>query len=213
VHWLAPFKQGLGALWSEQSLAAIGLEVEHVGATYLVIDSVVFACAGADPVKPETPMLYASALQIIGLPSLSLAHVNRQHDPRYPFGSVFWHNAARITWSLLEKGGDTLLQNRKASNYDTPKAQTVTFTWWEGTLREVAERPAALTLLDRITDALSGEPLSVADICDALNDGLDDDQKVRTNTVRSILSRDLRKGKASLVTTAGEGTWTLREVE
>ena len=87
-----------GAIW-HQADEIRALAQEHKP-DVLVIDSIVMACAGADPMKPETAALYAGALERIGLPALSLAHVTKTEDLRYPFGSAFWHNFARTTWSL-----------------------------------------------------------------------------------------------------------------
>jgi len=44
------------------------------------------------PDGPGTVALYAARSSTIGIPVLSLAHVTKEGDLRYPFGSVFWHN-------------------------------------------------------------------------------------------------------------------------
>ena len=189
-------------------------DIRRVGATYVVIDSLVVACAGRDVSDPTTPALYAQALQAIGLPSLSLAHVTKLHDVRYPFGSAFWHNLARVTWSLIEKGGDILLTNRKASNYRRRGAYTVTFDWLHDVLREVNEQPASITLMERIVEALTEakEPMSVAAMLTIINEGLPKEEHTSAATVRAAMSREVRnKGQAAAVTTAGEGAWTLRQ--
>jgi hypothetical protein len=212
VHWMAPFKHGLGALFDGKTAAAIKAEIDAVGATYLVIDSIIVACAGFEVAAPETPGLYAKALQFFGLPSLSLGHVNRQHDLRYPFASVFWHNLARVTWSLAEKGGDILLQNRKASNYERQGAFTVAYEWWNNALREVTETPASITLMDRITEVLAERKMTAPAITEAVNEGLPQDEHTSAGTIRAALSRELRKGRAALVTKTGE-EWSLRADE
>jgi AAA domain len=98
-------------------------------ADFFFVDSIVAACladvSGGDT-RPSN--LYGQAVQTIGLPTLSLGHVGRSSDLRYPFGSIFWHGWARVTWSVIEEGaaarrgteddeisGDAprILQNRK----------------------------------------------------------------------------------------------------
>ena len=95
---------------------------DDIGAIF--IDSAVLA-AGSDPERSETAARYFNALSRLGLPSLTIAHVTKQDDDRYPFGSIFWHNSARLTWNvkLAHDDGDVAhlgLHNRK-SNDDKPE--------------------------------------------------------------------------------------------
>lgn len=91
---------------------------ERIGATWIVIDSAMMAIPGVDVGDPKAAMDWSMALQTIGRPSLTLAHVTKADaDPAYPFGSVFWHNLARITWSLAENGERLVLRSRKHNNY------------------------------------------------------------------------------------------------
>jgi hypothetical protein len=120
-----------GPIWKQAGeLAALA---ERWQADFVFVDSIVMAAAGAkDPYSPEAPALYASALELIGRPTVSLAHVNRSDDGRYPFGSVFWHNLARITWSLEapEDGAQVrVIRNRKANSYKVAPAQTIDWAW------------------------------------------------------------------------------------
>lgn len=76
--------------------------------TFIVADSVGFACEGA-PEAAEAALGYFRALNQIGsLGSLHLAHMNRseQGDTK-PFGSGFWHNSARSTWYLKRTNPDS----------------------------------------------------------------------------------------------------------
>jgi hypothetical protein len=54
---------------------------------------------------------------------------------------VFWHNLARLTWSMERKGDEVLLVNRKANNYARQPAYTVELVYHEGRLG----RPSAST--------------------------------------------------------------------
>ena len=198
-----------GAIWTHAESVREFVEAE--GITYLIIDSAVMACAGTDPSSPDAPTMYSSGLQVIGVPSLTLAHVNRAHDARYPFGSVFWHNLARITWSLMPKGDERILVGRKHNNYAPPGAASVTSTWQDGVLREVWEKPAVWSLLDRIAEALADGPMSPRDITAVLNDGVLPDEKTSRNSVTGVLSRDLKANGTSSRFTVLDGLWTVRE--
>ncbi|MEJ1731141.1 hypothetical protein SMA90_32955, partial [Escherichia coli] len=82
--------------------------------------------------KPEAPAQYATALAYIGRPVLSLAHVTKDGDGRYPFGSAFWHHLARTTWSVERVGGDghkVLLRHRKHNNHGNAGRFLVTIEW------------------------------------------------------------------------------------
>ena len=207
VAYIAPLRAGLGAIW--EHVASIRACAEANPGLVLVIDSAVMAVAGADPMDPETPGRYFAALQQIGAPSLTLAHVTKLHDPRYPFGSAFWHNLARVTWSLMPKGEDILLQCQKASNWAKPPAATVEMTWWNGMLTEVTERKAVERLMDRIVEVLADGPATVAAIASALNDGLAKEEHVEPTTIRRTLVREVGRPGAR-VTKMGD-QWRLRE--
>lgn len=213
VEWRAPLAEARGPIWDHADW--IRDTCARLGIGYVVIDSAIMACGGQDPLKPETPGHFNAAIQQLGLPSLTLAHVTKLHDARYPFGSVFWHNLARVTWSLMPKGEDIILTCRKANNYLKPSPQAITTTWHEGALGEVSERPAMFSLLDRLADALDdGEPKTVSQLAALLNDGLDASEHTSSNAIRAVFSRDLtRNGKASRFTIDGAKRWSLRSTD
>lgn len=154
---------------------------------YVVVDSAVMAC-GADPLKPEAAADYAAAILDIGRPVLSLAHVTKVDDARYPFGSVFWHNLARMTWSLSGDDGEVLLKHRKHNNYQGLGTFALTVTWSdEGQLREVWERGYNMTILQRALDAIGPEGATLTEILTAIND--DEHRSVARETLRRTLSR------------------------
>jgi hypothetical protein len=198
IIWTAPngtdAKVTQGALWDHT--AALKALVEQAGITYMVIDSVIQACMGADVTEQDAPTRYAAALQKIGVPTLSLGHVRRDGDTEYPFGSVGWHNNARLTWSLNRNGSDTILTNRKHNNYEGQQRYAVTVIWLDGKPREIAERPYQAVLADRIYDVLSG-PMSPEAITNRLNDLLDDEDAppIKVDSVRKALRRGAKAGK------------------
>jgi hypothetical protein len=182
-----------GAIWKQsEDLRALALAFD---ASYLVVDSAIPACGGADVMKPETPALYFAALEYIGLPSLTLAHVNRADDLRFPFGSVFWHNLSRVTWSLSRDGTGIVLTNRKANNYTNLGRYLVTFTWRDDVLREVWERGYSLALADQIAEALGDDELTVAEVIERLSEDLDEDESPpKADSIRKALRRGVKAG-------------------
>lgn len=180
-----------GPIWRQAALIRALAQANDCGV--VVVDSIVIACAGFDPMKPETPALYAGGLELIGLPVLSLAHVTKAEDLRYPFGSAFWHNLARTTWSLKRDGERAILTHRKRNNYASLGRFVVTMTWHDDQLREVWEQPYSVVLADRIDEALGDERLTLAQLVDRLNADVDDDgEPVKANSVRKALARGIR---------------------
>jgi AAA domain len=207
VLWVAPLTSGWsgrrGAIW--QQVTDVRKLAMLFGATYVVIDSIVPACGGSDPMDPGTVALYAGALEYLGLPVLSLAHVTKADDLRYPFGSVFWHNLARVTWSLHRDGERTVLTHRKANSYANQGKTVVTVTWRDGLPRDVAEQAFSLVVADRIDEVLAGHSLPVAAIVARLNGDLEDgEEAIKPNTVRTALRRGLRV-EPKRFTVAGTG--------
>jgi AAA domain len=210
VAWVAPLAAGAGPIWQHADrIAELMVAQEN---PYIVIDSAMMACAGKDPSDPETPGLYYGALQQIGVPNLTLAHVTKVGDPRMPFGSVQWHNLARVTWSMMPKGEDVLLTCQKDNNHMKPSAAVITMTWFEGMLREVSETRAIVKLLDRIIEVLADGPATAPAIAATLNDGLPKDEHTSLDTVRNALNRELRRGTSSRVTIV-DGQWLIRPAE
>lgn len=194
-----------GALWVQApDLRQLAIAFR---ADVLLVDSLVPACGGTDALKPEAAAQYAGGLEYIGLPTLSLAHVTKEHDLRYPFGSVFWHNLARTTWSLKGVGGTVLLSHRKHNNYARLPRQQIEVTWAsDGTPQSVWERSHSEALAQRISYLLAGQALTAGQIVELLNDDLDeDDEEVKANSVRVALNRGL-KARPPKFAKAGSGS-------
>lgn len=165
---------------------------EH-GATLLVIDSLAYAIPGMDPSDPQAATAYSAVIQPFGIPVLSLAHMNRAGDDRYPFGSVFWHAGARITWSLTPDGTDAAkLTSRKHNNYEWQGAYSVTSDWLDDSPRAVSERSYNATVAERIDEAL---PASLDEIEVSM---AEDGVPVKRATIRRTLQRGLRDGRYTM---------------
>lgn len=206
VIWAAPltaeWQSKRGPLWVQaEDVRALA---EATGATFVVVDSIVPACAGVDPMKPEAVSLYAGALEYIGRPVLSLAHVTKAEDLRYPFGSAFWHHLARTTWSLKRDGERAILAHRKHNNYASLGRFVVTTTWTDDKPGEVWERGYTAALADRIAEVLGSEALTITEIVDRLAEDEDGDgETVKANSVRTALRRGIRDPQRFTVESTG----------
>jgi hypothetical protein len=133
------------------------------------LDSIVVACGGSDVMKPVTAAQYTAALERIGVPVLSLAHVNRADDLRYPFGSVFWHNLSRTTWSLARDGERAIVRHVKHNDHRNLGRFVVEVTWLDDRPMEVSETPYGLVIADRIDEVLVEGSTTKGQIVAALN--------------------------------------------
>jgi hypothetical protein len=160
-------------------------------ATLIVVDSVAYAIPGADPSEPQAATTYSKLIQPFGVPVLSLAHMNRAGDDRYPFGSVFWHAGARMTWSLVPDGQKgSKLTNRKHNNYEWRGAYMVTADWLDDIPRDVHERSYSVSVAERIESVLKGGPATVDVIVAAMStDG--EGEPVKKNTIVQALRRGI----------------------
>jgi bifunctional DNA primase/polymerase-like protein/primase-like protein len=166
-------------------------QIEGDGVDFLIIDSIIPAISGADPLATDAPTAYQMALGIIGLPVLSLGHVTKQQSMAFPFGSVMWHSYARVTWSLGKEGDILVLANHKANNSPYLGRYAVDLHWDNGKLLAVSERDFDTTLADRAVEVLadSAEPMTVQEIADLLNSSTDG-QTIKAESIKRELNRD-----------------------
>jgi len=180
---------------------------QQEGIHYWIIDSVAFA-VGVGAETSEAATSYYAALRQVGVGgSLSIAHTtkkvaNRDRGKEKPFGSVFWHNGARMTWlatPVLRKQGfaSVQLDCRKSNLIERPGRRLAKITFRQDATNIVIdageleveqannEQPPAkpLTASDRIDQLLrrSG-PLTRADIQKSLVD-------VSPDTLRMAIKR------------------------
>jgi hypothetical protein len=121
---------------------------------FLIVDSVGYAVGDLEAEKSSTATKYTKAIQSIGLPTLSTAHTTKADaDPRYPFGSVYWHNGARVTMSLVGQGEEPRVLTQKKTN-QRALFKPVDFDWtWAAEGEEfpvtLTETPHSSKVLDR----------------------------------------------------------------
>jgi hypothetical protein len=216
MMWVCPaapeWTASRGPLWSQA--ADLRALADAFQAGYAVVDSVVPACGGMDPLKPETAALYFSGLRTLGRPTLSLAHSPKaESSPAYPFGSVFWHNLPRTTWSLepTGPGHQAMLVHRKANNYARQGRVLVTFKWQDGRLGEVSEQSYAAELGRLIEDALIDGPMTAAAIVDRLNETTGEEQPaVKPDSVRHALRRGVQRQRLTVSGSGANAQWAIR---
>lgn len=166
--------------------------------TFLAVDSVGLACDG--PLKDDdVAVRFHRALASIR-PALCAAHVPKstlngdgKQDIVTPFGSVFFSNLARMTWSIKKQPGATedvvTVGCFPAKQNDGPRLKP---TGLEFVFREtIAVRPVDLATVDglaerlpmatRIAAALRTGPLTIAHLADELG--------AKPDTVEKALKR------------------------
>jgi hypothetical protein len=192
-----------GAIW--QHADELREIADLVGATYLFIDSIVPACGATDALKPEAPGQYATALALIGRPACSLAHVTKDESLLYPFGSVFWHNLARMTYSLAKQSAGegshrVILASRKSNNYAGLGKRVLTISWYHDLPRDLLEQSYSASIAELAAEFLVEGPLTAQQLTDRLNEGLaDGDKPFKPDSIRAALRRGVKDGRLTVV--------------
>jgi hypothetical protein len=160
---------------SEQLIRAV---VREVGARALILDSYQAATpdgkAHAD--IADVPRDMFGSIARIGVPALILAHVTKsggEHQP-YPYGSVFVHSYARMTWSMAKRSQDdeplrVELRNQKLNDRQLELPRVYEFVYGPYGLR--AHREVIMTRAEAILMVLqaSDVPMTPAKIYTALD--------------------------------------------
>lgn len=106
--------------------------IKQEGIGFVVVDSALKAC-GSEVRDEASVGQYFSAIQALGVTSLTLAHVTKDENPDSPFGSVFWINEPHgYVWYLskLNRGEVTddniiVCTNKKANDGRKPEPFSV----------------------------------------------------------------------------------------
>jgi hypothetical protein len=202
------------AIWDQAD--DIAAAAQHMHADYIIIDSIVFACMGSDASGGSTdaPARYREALKTIGLPATSLAHIPKDaREPKYPFGSIFWHNAARVTIraDYYQVDAEGTVPSRKITltcckynNGQKPPKQLIEILYRDGPTglpMHIEARRYSETQADVILGILreAKHALSTAEITKAFNEISKDDDTptISTDSVGRVLRRGAQAGRRS----------------
>ena len=196
-------------LW--ESAPVLGKSLSACGADLLLVDSILPACAvGEDRLRSDaqTPFLFVSALEALGIPSLSFGHTPKGSPEGDPFGSFAWIAAMRLTWIGARAEGEghrVRWRPRKRNERGHVPGLLLTFAYDEaGRLCGVTREDDEESTRDRLLAALVGGPRSAGDLADEL---LEDDDEPPTLDRRD---RTLERLKKALARMRREG-WVTRE--
>lgn len=144
-------------VWDEaDALAATALDI---GAVLVVVDSIVAATGAMSPKDPETAGRYFNAVNRIGSRSLSIAHITKDApDATMPFGSVYFHNFARVTWrNRADDHGRITVTNHKHTDGDRLPSTTLAFDFDEDALsvRHVNAQLTTAVLAEIVTGPMT----------------------------------------------------------
>lgn len=168
--------------------------IDDEGVTFAIIDSAGFAC-GSEPEKAECALQFFEAVHQLEVPALIIAHQTKGDVRGIPFGSVFWHNAARVTWEIRKQQvpGENRLKvglfNRKSNigSLARPLGFSIEFLGESTTISQFEPRTnfelaeGAITVSDQVAALLEEESLTVKDISEATGK--------TENAIRTVLNR------------------------
>lgn len=165
----------------KDQVEAIRRKVEKHGIGLLIIDSAAPACGGP-PEDSEATLGYFRALKKIGVPSITIAHINKTGDNNKPFGSTFWHNEARRTWfvsRVQEEDSDVIdigVFCRKVNDgrKPLPLGFRLTFDGLDGPvtvvqrdLNDVAELVEFTSPRNKVFRAIGGDVMTISELVEA----------------------------------------------
>jgi len=162
---------------------------------YAVYDSVVFATSGPAETS-EAANSYFQAVRKIGVGSLHVAHVSKgENNDQRPFGSIFYHNAARSTYFVKAAdaspdGRETTvgLYNRKAnlSRLHPPTGFTIRFEndrtiFTQSNPADDPDLATKLSIRERLYHTLRDGEQNIDDLAEEFN--------VQPQSIRNAASR------------------------
>lgn len=201
-----------GTIWDQAQ--RINREISNSGVTYLIIDSAGMACGG-EPEKSEAALMFFSALRTFKLPALVVAHQTKSSSQGMPFGSVFFHNSARMTWeiqsqqTLGKRGLNVALTNRKSNVSSLLGTVGYTINWGNDSISitgldtsSIPELAPKLAHFEAIRLALLNGPLTIKAIADITG--------ITEHSLRTELPRYKREFTQSFSTRPA--TWSLSDI-
>ena len=179
----------------------LGTVRRHAGADILFVDSILAGMnVGEERLKSDgqAPYLYVSALDTIGIPSVSIGHTSRATPEGDPYGSVSWVNAMRLTWLATPAEGDghrVRWRPRKRNERGAIDAVLLHFHYADGkTLSSVDRADDDLNTRTWILAALAKSERTVEDLADELAEELDDPTPAVIDRTKSRLRQALACG-------------------
>lgn len=210
VHYREPY----GPEWTAQKgplrdvAHLVRDDAATLGVTVLLVDSYTTATSTGDTMGGQAAAQeFFAGTAMVGLPVLVLAHVRgeAQRFPERPFGSVFVHNLARVTWAVESLDPDDHdpenpfapqlvrleLRNMKRNRGGKHPPVLLTFAFnADGSILVTDETAGRRRLGDVIAGILDG-PMTVPQIITAIHE--DTDEKHPRAAIRSALLRDPRR--------------------
>ena len=149
----------------------------------VVVDSAAPACQAPGPTNDGAANNFLNALRGLNCTGLVIAHVAKETETKWPFGSVFWRNTPRSNFrTFAEIDHDVAsfvvaLKNTKANNAKRVKdhayevvfnhdANTVTFNLARPD--DVQDYSSQLPISTQVADALSGGAMRPTEIAEAI---------------------------------------------
>ena len=174
---------------------------------FLIVDSILPALGG-DPLSAETALAFFGALRQIGLGALCVAHITKDGGEEMPFGSVMFHNLARLTWfaKKSQQPGQAVatvgLFNRKSNVGQLYRPLGFRWTWAgpEGSERVRIERTDVsvepglaeqMSIGTRVWRVLDQGALAVEEIHARLTAA---DPEIKVDSVRKAVNRMVTRG-------------------
>jgi hypothetical protein len=192
LHYLRP------RLPLARAVTAVARHAAQVGATLLIVDSVMLA-RGGDAFGAESTLGLYAALDRIGIPALLVDHRSKHSDENGdagPYGSVSNFNSLRLAWGTktipTSDGADIRLKKVKANYHGNLKehAWQLRFTDGNRSARFLSVEPATIltggeaTATDRIVGAMRRAGMAGCSVKE-----LAAEVGSAENTVRALLSK------------------------
>ena len=227
VAYVTPPDLGKGnagrPLW--ESAPALGAILRAAGADFLIVDSILPACAvGEERLRSDAsvPFMFVAALDALGLPSVSFGHTPKGSPEGDPFGSFAWVASSRLTWLGTRAEGDghgVRWRPRKRNERGHLPGLLLKFDYDEaGRLCGVTRADDEEDTRDWVLAALVHGPRSVTDLAEDLLAETEDATPGASDRIKERLSQALRRmGKDGWVVRNGVSgprvTWSLNVKE
>ena len=199
-----------------EHVEALKREMTRWDIEFLVIDSAILACGGK-PEDAEVANRYFSALARLSCTSLTISHITKAGETKYPFGSVVWWNSARAVWHLAKQQDErspkmALALYARKGNDDQPQRPigvNVTFDGRFGPVhfepadvRDTPELQARRGIKDQLIDALRRGAMTLTALAEELD--------VARETARTTMRRAPNVFTTLPAPGCGENLWGLK---